>query len=536
MSDLGTLRLQRRVRALLSPWDGAVPGMTVGIVRDGALVVHESAGLASLELGVPIGPQTCFRIASVSKQFTCAAILLLAAEGRLDLQDAARSHLPELPDFGTPVTVAHLMHNSSGLRDMLEIMRQGGVDLGMACTTADLLAGICRQRTLNFAPGSRFLYSNTNFLLLGLIVERLTGDTLGRFLDRRIFTPLGMTRTRLTPDPREPAPGLATGYLPAPDGFRRAAHGFPLGGEGGLVSCVEDLALWDSNFASGLVGGTALPAALETQVAFTGGVTNLYARGLRIDNWRGVRTVSHGGLWPGYRTEFLRAPAHGCTVIAITNTGAADPAALAHDVLDAVLDGRPELHPVPSLPPRETLAPLSGRWIQREAGMTLDIAVPADGALVVTVNGASVQPRPAPDGRLTVTHGTILLAIRRQADDTLEIEQDAGHTATWHRVAPGGMLPEGLAGVYACPEMASRWVFATLADGMHAQVEGPLARGARWAVEPVEGDLVRVIVPGILARAWYDVRLRRGPDGGVTGLVVNTGRLRDVVYERVPAG
>lgn len=308
MTPLDLLRMRSSVRALLAQWDGAVPGMTVGIVQDGALIVHESAGLASLELGVPIGPETCFRIASVSKQFTCAAILLLESEGRLRLTDEARKYLPELPDFGTGVTVAHLMHNSSGLRDMLEIMRQGGVDLGMPVTQGDLLEGIYRQRTLNFAPGSRFLYSNTNFLLLGLIVECLTGEPLGAYLERRIFRPLGMTRTRMTPHPREPVPGLATGYLPREGGFVRAAHAFPLGGEGGLVSCVQDLALWDRNFTTGIVGGTAMGEALATQAPFTGGAMNLYARGLRIDTWRGVRTVSHGGLWPGYRTEFLRVP------------------------------------------------------------------------------------------------------------------------------------------------------------------------------------------------------------------------------------
>ncbi|MDR3538678.1 MAG: serine hydrolase [Acetobacteraceae bacterium] len=533
MANLDTLRLQRRVRALLAPWEGVVPGMTVGVVQDGALVLHESAGVASLELGVPIGPDTCFRIASVSKQFTCTAILLLVAEGRLSLGDEARTHLPELPDFGVPVTVAHLMHNNSGVRDMLEIMRQGGVDLGMPCTTEDLLAGICRQRTLNFAPGSRFLYSNSNFLLLGLIVERLTGEPLGRFLDRRVFAPLGMTRTRLTADPREPAPGLATGYLPAVGGFRRAAHGFPLGGEGGLVSCVEDLALWDRNFTAGLVGGPGLAEALETQVAFPTGVMNRYARGLRVDTWRGVRTVSHGGLWPGYRTEFLRAPARGCSVIAITNTGAADPAVLAHRVLDVLLDGAPDVHPVPALPPRATLTPLAGRWIERDAGMTLDIAVLADGSLAVTTGGATVLPLPAPDGRLAVTHGTILLAIRMRDDGTLEVEQDAGHVGVWHRVAPGATLPEGLAGVYESREMASRWTFDGTPEEMRVHVDGPLARGSSWAVEPVEGDLVRLIVPGILARAWYDVRVVRDASGRVTGLRVNTNRLRDVRYERV---
>ena len=170
MGPLDQLLLRRRAERLLAPWrrsDG--PGVTIGIVLGCELVVHESAGMASLEHQVPIGPQTTFRIASVSKQFTCAAILLLTAEGRLSLDDDIRDHIPALPDLGQRVTVAHLMHNTSGIRDMLEIMRLGGADLGQPCRPEDLLEGICRQRGLNFPPGSRYLYSNSNFMLLGRI-------------------------------------------------------------------------------------------------------------------------------------------------------------------------------------------------------------------------------------------------------------------------------------------------------------------------------------------------------------------------------
>ena len=137
MGDLDRLLLRRRVERLLAPWrrtDG--PGVTLGVVLGRELVVHESAGMASLEFGVPIGTQTTFRIASVSKQFTCAAILLLAAEGRLSIEDDVRSHIPSLPDLGHRITLAHLMHNTSGIRDMLEIMRLGGVDLAPAMRTA----------------------------------------------------------------------------------------------------------------------------------------------------------------------------------------------------------------------------------------------------------------------------------------------------------------------------------------------------------------------------------------------------------------
>src|SRR5665213_307019 len=215
VENVDVMLLRHRVDRLVQRWNRPdSPGFTVGVVRDGALVVHHSVGMASLELGVPIGPATAFRIAAVSKQFTCAAILLLAAEGKLGIQDEARTHLPELPDYGQRLTVAHLMHNTSGIRDMLELMRQGGADLAQPCRREDLLDAICRQRKLNFSPGSRYLYSNSNFLLLGVIVERLTGESLPAFLARRIFAPVGMNLTRMTEITTEVAPGTPAGFLP----------------------------------------------------------------------------------------------------------------------------------------------------------------------------------------------------------------------------------------------------------------------------------------------------------------------------------
>jgi CubicO group peptidase (beta-lactamase class C family) len=297
MTDLDHLLLHRRIDQVLSPRDRTdSPGVTLGIVRDNCLVLHRSAGMASLELGVPIGPATTFRVASVSKQFTCAAILLLAAEGRLSIDDDVRAYIPALPDYGHRITLAHLMHNTSGIRDMLEIMRLGGADLSQPCSADDLLEGVCRQLDLNFTPGSRYLYSNSNFMLLGRIVEQIGGESFRMFLDRRIFTPLGMTAARHVERTTEPVPGLATGYLPTEHGgWRRAVHNFPLHGEGGLVSCIEDLALWHANFASPRVGGPALAEALTTQTDFSNGHPNAYARGLGVRVHRGQRIVGAEG-------------------------------------------------------------------------------------------------------------------------------------------------------------------------------------------------------------------------------------------------
>ncbi len=529
---LDRLSARRRVLAMIEPWRGT-PGVTVGVVENAgegrALVLHESAGLASVELGVPIGPETCFRIASVSKQFTCAAILLLAAEGRLGVGDRVRDHLPGLPECMAEVTLDHLMHNSSGVRDMLEIMRQGGVDLGTACTTEELLEGIARQRTLNFPVGSRFLYSNAGFLLLGRVVEAVSGERLADVLQRRVFAPMGMTRTRHAPEPYAPVPGLATGYLADGAGFRKAAHGFPIGGEGGLVSCVEDLALWDRAHADGHVGGVAIMAGLQEPAAFTNGRPSLYLRGLRADTYRGVATVSHGGLWPGFRTEFLRAPALGCTVIVIANNGAIDPAALAHQVLDVWAEGRPGFMPVPPMP---SLDGLSGRWLDAENTTTLEIARDGEG-LAVTAGGATVHLIAGADGRLVNTHGTVLLALRRQGEDALEVEADAGHLGVFRRLATPTTLPADLAGRYVSEEMAAEWVFSATDSGTVVRVDGPKLRGTVWPVEAVEGDVFRVWVPGTLARQWYDVRATRDASGQVSGLLVNSNRLKGVSYQRV---
>ncbi|UFN48027.1 serine hydrolase [Roseomonas sp. OT10] len=532
MTGLDLTLIERRVEALLAPWATRPgPGATLGIVLDGELAVRRHAGLASVEHGVPIGPGTCFRIASVSKQFTCAAILMLAEEGKLSLEDEARSHLPELPELSDRITVAQLMHNSSGIRDMLEIMRHGGADLGTPVRPEDLLAGICRQRTLNFTPGTRFLYSNSNFLLLGLIVERVSGESLRGFLDRRIFAPLGMRDTRMTESVQEAVPGLATGYFgEATTGWSRAPHAFPLHGEGGLVSSVQDLALWDRNFTTRRVGGTWLDG-LDRQTPFANGTENRYARGLVVRPYRGLRTVSHGGLWPGYRTEFLRVPEQGVTVIAIANLASIDPNLLAHRALDAVLDGRPGIHPVPALPKRAALAGLEGRYRDPETDTTLEIGFTEAGAPTLTLNGMMVVAEATEDGRLASPRSSSVFTLRAAGPDAVEVEQDAGVKGLWHRVPPGAALPEGLAGTYRSEETDAVWTVLEKDGKTWVQSRGPVAVGPLWEVEAIEGDLIRVHTPGTLWRIWLDVRVQR-EGGTIAGLLASGGRVKRMRYRR----
>ena len=534
VTDLDLLLLERRVDALLDPWrDADGPGVTIGIVRGGDLIVHRHAGLASIEHQVPISADTRFRIASVSKQFTCAAILMLVEAGKLSLDDPARTYIPELDASADRVTVAHLMHNTAGIRDMLEIMRFGGADLGIPIQPQDLLDGIGRQRALNFAPGSRFLYSNSNFFLLGLIVERLSQQTLEVFLGQRIFAPLGMRDTRLTPTTAEAIPRLAIGYLPGIDsGWTRAPHAFPLGGEGGLVSSVPDLALWARNVSTKRVGATWLDG-LMTQAPFTNGSENRYTRGLVARSYRGFQTWSHGGLWPGYRTEFLLVPSEHLAVIVIANTGAADPGLLVRQALDALLEPMPGAHAAIALPESSGSQTLTGRYADPASGATLDITLSETGQLILITNGVPVTADATADGRFASLHGSSVFAVRQMSADTIEVEQDAATIGLWHRVPTSASLPDGLLGQYRSDEMATEWTVLQQDGKTWIRASGPVSTGPLWELEPIDADLFRVHTPGALFRGWLDVRAVR--DGGrVVAVLASGARAKRVQFAFVP--
>ncbi len=517
MHNLEKLRLARHLEAVLAPFAGG-PGATIGVFRDGETLAHVSGGLASLELGVPIGPATRFRIASVSKQFTCAAVLRLADEGRLSLDEPVRVYLPELPDYGAKLTVAHLLHNSAGIRDMLQLMALGGADLAQPLRRSALVEAVCRQSTLNFAPNHGYLYSNSNFLLAGLVVERIAGVALPDYLRRHFFAPLGMTRTAMVESTAEPVPDLATGYLPEGEGWRRAQHGFPLGGEGGLVSCVEDLALWDRYLST---TGVALAEKLSTQLRFANGLENFYARGQQVRRWRGALAIDHGGLWPGYKTHFLRLPEHQLGVVAIANNGKADPLGMAYDAAAVVLGEA--LAPEPRLP---DVSGYAGRWLDPAEPQSADFTL-AHGVLSGSAGGVPFPVEATPDGRIAARRGSFVLTCRREGD-TLHVEQDAGRVSIWHRVAPGAALPAGLDGTYASADLAATWTIA--GDAVH--VAGPVVRAAEpWSLAGVEGDVFRIEVPGALYRSVLDVRAER-EGGAVRRLHVNAGRVRGIVMEK----
>ncbi len=315
------------------------PGCALGVFRNGAVIYAKGYGLANLEENIPITTASVFDIGSTSNQFTTASILLLEKQGQLSVNDDARKYIPELPDYGEKITILHLLNHTSGLRDYLTLMELAGINTDSVTTDDDALAFIARQKALNFAPGSDWLYSNTGFFLLSVIVRRVSGKSLREFAAENIFSPLGMTHTQFRDDHASLVSNRALAYDPKEhaDGYALSVSYFEQTGDGAVHTSVEDLQKWDENLYSGQIGGKDFLARIQEQGRLNNGKVLDYAKGLFIEDYRGLRTVSHGGAWGGYRAELLRFPGQHFSVACLCNLGSADPSKRAHEVADIYL-------------------------------------------------------------------------------------------------------------------------------------------------------------------------------------------------------
>ncbi|RKG85981.1 serine hydrolase domain-containing protein [Corallococcus terminator] len=332
----------QQVDALFAPWSGkSTPGCAVGISRNGALDYAHGYGMSNLEDDVPITPQSVFLIASISKQFTAFAIGLLAQEGKLSLDDDVRKHLPELPDLGKSITLAHLIHHTNGLREQGQLLNLAGWRGDDLYTEADILWALGRQRRLNFEPGSEVVYGNAAYTLLGVIVRRVSGKSLRAFADERIFQPLGMSDTRFRDDHTEIVPRRASAYSPRDGGgWRISVPHADYYGSTGIFTTVGDLLKWEQNLLDARVGGQALMAWMQTSGRLNDGTATGYGGGLRLTGYRGLRMVSHDGMDGGYRTEALLFPDQRLAIVALCNGATLLPSELTRKVAEVYLGDR----------------------------------------------------------------------------------------------------------------------------------------------------------------------------------------------------
>jgi CubicO group peptidase (beta-lactamase class C family) len=403
----------RRIDAVFARYPADAPGCALGVFQNGRISFAKGYGLANVEYGVPITPQTPFIMGSVSKQFTAATIALLVEQGRISLDDDVRKYVPELPDYGQRVTIDNLVHHTSGIRDFWALYEAAGTRLDDGYTVDDILTLAARQKHLNFDPGAEYNYSNTGYVLLGVIVQRVTGKSLRQFAAEQIFTPLGMSVSHFHDDHNQPVRGRAFAYSPtAAGGWRINVWNNDIVGQGGLMTTVEELQKWDENFYTGTVGGPRFLARQLERGKLNNGTTLTYAFGLQVTSYRGLPMVEHSGSTGGYRTDITRFPSLHTSVVTMCNVVNADALTLAHRVADVVIGaGFPQ--PVPAAATRAsaqqagssvTLADterssLAGRYYSDELSATYELAV-VDGALVLH------RGRAAPDTLSVVDHQT----------------------------------------------------------------------------------------------------------------------------------
>jgi CubicO group peptidase (beta-lactamase class C family) len=525
-----------RVDSIFTTFDKRdTPGCAVAVVDGGKTVFAKGYGMASLEHDVPITPSSAFYAASVSKQFTAFAVALLAQQGKLSLDDDIRKWIPEVPDFGKTITVRNLIHHTSGLRDYFGLLGMTGWPSDGPITEARFLDLVSRQKALNFDPGSRHLYSNTGYVLLSILVKRVSGQSLREFADQAIFGPLGMTNSHFRDDHTMLVKNRALAYSPRSGGWQLNVPGFDVVGDGGLFTTVEDLAKWARNFDDHTVGGDELAARVLTRGRLTSGDSIPYAFGLVHNVYRGQPTIEHGGAYGGYRTQVLRFPTQRFAVATLCNSSAANAAQLSQSVAAVYLGDRlaPVAQPMAGSSAngmgvvrltREQLGRYAGAYWDAKNESLRRIEV-RDSVLAVMGTPIVLSPVSETAFRANIANISTRFTVERDGSAVMEETLPGGEKATYRRMpAPktDARTLSQYAGEYVSDELDTTWRIE--------QRDGALivSRGAvpNITLQPVFLDAFNS--PGGV------VRFVRAADGRVTGLVIGAGRVTGFVFSRRP--
>lgn len=533
-----------RLDPLFATWNRPdSPGCGVGVSRNGAVIYERGYGSASLERKVPITSSTVFPLASITKSFTAMSVLLAAERGLLSLDDEVSKYVPGW-SIEQRVTIGHLLAHTSGLRDAY-LLQGWAPDNGRS--TDAFVTLLSRQRGLNFAPGSEYNYNNGGYLLLGTILERASGQTLGAFADANIFKPLGMTSAWFNGDPVRTAPDHASGYSPEANGWRLVPESPGYAGNGGMMSSARDLLLWANNFADARVGPPALLARMQTATVLTGGQTAQSGMGFGVGSYRGARTVRTSGGDVGIATELVIYPEHKRAIAVLCNMDSVVMGGLATINPTELTNGVADVFFADVLEPR----PASASSASSSAGAAPPPPVPLSADELASKTGlyrlgpdenyiVQISVR---DGRLTVwdfwgdNYPLLMTPVgpNRFLVSGAMVEfspAQAGRPQAWHVIDGGGQrlmeIPlitydastldlQSFAGQYRSDELDVTYTVAVRDSALVVQSS---------TLHPVSKD-------GFVGEYVGIVRFSRDPRGAVAGFTLNRGGARGVRFERV---
>ena len=532
---------EARIDGLFQEWDREdSPGAAAAVLKGGDLVFSRGYGTAQLEYGILISPATVFHVASVSKQFTAFAVTLLAHQGRLSLDDDIRRHLPEVPDFGRVITIRHLIHHTSGLRDQWEALAMAGWRLDDVITRDHILTMVKNQKELNFDPGERYLYCNTGYTLLGEIVGRATGRTFSAWTAENIFVPLGMDHTHFHDNHEHIVPGRAYSYGPNEEqGFRKSVLSYANVGATSLFTTTEDLLKWAQNFMDPKVGGPEVIEQMQELGVLNSGRKIPYAFGLGIRNHRGVRMISHGGSDAGFRTWLGIFPDQDLAVAVLSNLGSVSPNRLGLQIAEMYLEA--DMRPVPEK--KNQAAPTKKREAAEVDPMVYEVyagryALDDGTVLEIVKEGGRLFAVHSAQGRSELFPETIARYFLKDADVVLTFHPDkdnyvervtvvsSGRPMQGKRIQSTSMtdaLMKAFTGNYFSEELETVYTIG-IRDGKL------VARHFRHGEIPMiwtEGDT-------FTGRRWFFRKLefQRDKNGRISGFLLTGGRVWNLRFDK----
>ena len=523
---------------LFAQWDKpATPGALVAVIKDGEIIHQRGYGEAVIEHGLGHTPTTRYRIASVTKHFLSTIALMLQDEGKLKLDDKIGKHIPELKPWSKEISIRQMLTMTSGIRDLGEAMTLSGSPSTTNVRAEQLMDLSCRLETLNFPPSRQVSYCNTNYRLVQVAIERKEGRSLNECLERRLFGPLGMSRTRLANDQSEVDMEMAGGYWFDSEGKpRRGIYGMNYSGSGGIVSCLADMLKWHQAFRDGGPFRKGLLLDLLQPGKLTNSRVLDYNLGLTTVPYRGFKTFGHGGSLPGFKTHFMRFPEIDLGIIILSNREDTAPYQLARQIGGIVLGDRAK--PAPKAP--AGVDRLVGTYVDKATGYTLELKL-KDGLLSGATLGGEEKLEPTEDGRLATTGGHFLIDIgpipagMGQPKKLLGM-LDGGLPMIWEPAPmkrPGPAKLKELAGRYHCAETGATHEVAVHGKDLAIKLAVGHANPEPWiAMQAVMADTFRYEVPHMQWTSKPSARFARNRSGKVTALVLSSNRCRDLVFKR----
>jgi len=497
------------------------PGCAVGIIQNGDFVYKTAFGLADLDTRAAITTATRLNVASMSKQFTAAALYVLVEQGKVRPGDSVRRFVPELPAYADAITILDLLHHTSGLRDVHPLLEVSG-RLNEPLDAAANLRILAAQSALNFEPGTDYEYSNSDYQLLGLIVERVSGTSLAAFAREHLFQPLGMRDSDFQNGAAGPA-DPASGYTANGKRFRKAPPP-PLGtGDGGLYTTVEDLLLWDRKFYDATPAGRRFVEFMERRSRIRSGEAIDYASGLTVSRYRGLKTVGHNGSLPGYQSDLTRYPAQRLTVVCLCNRGDLDAARVGRQVAAVYLGAK--LRPLPRGSaavdyPSSAFPKVDGIWESRQGFLMR--AWSAVDSLSIQTDADPIKLYPLNRRQLFADDAGSRLVLTLLAPDRVELQWDEGRPEIYHRLDGESPRPSDLpayAGDYRSADAGARWRLVVEKGKLLITT----AAGWRIPIEPAGPDRFMV-------GPWSLHFIRQ--NGQASRIELHRARLWQLVFER----